>query len=73
MVQMDDEPDRALEKVGDALGVVRRRVKGDLERFKELIEERGRASRRLARRGRPDDDALTHRPPGGARRATIRP
>ena len=27
--------------VGDALGVVRRRVKGDLDRFKEFIEQRG--------------------------------
>jgi len=44
MVQMDYEPEGALEKAGDALGVVGRRVKGDLERFKELIEERGRAS-----------------------------
>ena len=41
MVQMDYEPEGAAEKVGDALGLVKRRVKGDLERFKELIEGRG--------------------------------
>ena len=41
MVQMDYEPEGAVEKVGDALGLVKRRVKGDLERFKELIEGRG--------------------------------
>jgi uncharacterized membrane protein len=41
MVQMDYEPQGAAEKVGDALGLVKRRVKGDLERFKELIEDRG--------------------------------
>ena len=38
---MDYEPEGAAEKVGDALGIVKRRVKGDLERFKELIEGRG--------------------------------
>jgi uncharacterized membrane protein len=41
MVQMDYEPQGAAEKVGDALGLVKRRVKGDLERFKEFIEGRG--------------------------------
>jgi uncharacterized membrane protein len=44
MLQMDLSPDGAVEKVGDALGVAKRRVKGDLERFKELIESRGEAS-----------------------------
>ena len=29
------------EKVGDATGMVRTRVKGDLKRFKNFIEERG--------------------------------
>ena len=41
MVQMDYEPEGAAEKVGDALGLVKRRVKADLQRFKELIEGRG--------------------------------
>jgi uncharacterized membrane protein len=41
MVQFDYEPDDAVEKVGDALGIVERRTKGDLERFKEFIEARG--------------------------------
>jgi uncharacterized membrane protein len=41
MVQMDYEPEGAAEKVGDALGLVKRRIKGDLEHFKELIEGRG--------------------------------
>lgn len=34
------EPQDAKEKVGDALGVVDRRVDGDLKRFKQFIEER---------------------------------
>jgi uncharacterized membrane protein len=44
MLQMEVEPEGPVEKVGDALGVLKRRVKGDLEKFKELIESRGRAS-----------------------------
>lgn len=41
MLQLDVEPDGAVEKVGDALGVVKRSAKADLGRFKELIEARG--------------------------------
>jgi uncharacterized membrane protein len=44
MLQMDYDPEGAVEKAGDALGLVKRRVKGDLERFKELIEGRGSES-----------------------------
>jgi len=44
MVQMDYETDGAVEAVGDALGVAKRRVKGDLERFKQLIESRDHES-----------------------------
>jgi uncharacterized membrane protein len=41
MLQLDYEPEGMVEKVGDALGIVERRTKGDLERFKEFIESRG--------------------------------
>ena len=41
MLQMDVEPEGVLEKAGDALGVVKRRAKGDLGRFKELVESLG--------------------------------
>ena len=44
MLQLDIEPDDVVEKVGDALGFVRRRATGDLKRFKEMIESRGTAS-----------------------------
>jgi len=44
MVQMDWEPDGAVETVGATVGADSRRVKGDLERFKELIEKRGTES-----------------------------
>jgi uncharacterized membrane protein len=39
--QIEFEPDGVVEKAGDVLGVVDRRVKGDLDRFKEFIEGRG--------------------------------
>jgi uncharacterized membrane protein len=41
MLQLDYEPEGAMENIGSALGVVGRRVEGDLERFKEFIESRG--------------------------------
>ena len=41
MLQMDWEPDGAKEAVGAAIGADSRRVKADLERFKEMIEKRG--------------------------------
>jgi len=40
-LQVDVDPEGPIENVGDALGVVSRRVKGDLERFKAFIEARG--------------------------------
>jgi uncharacterized membrane protein len=41
-LQLDVEPDGPVEAAADALGVVKRRVKGDMKRFKEFIESRGR-------------------------------
>jgi uncharacterized membrane protein len=40
-VEIEFEPQGVKESIGDAIGVVDRRVKGDLERFKEFIESRG--------------------------------
>ncbi|HEX7224490.1 MAG TPA: SRPBCC family protein [Candidatus Limnocylindria bacterium] len=40
-LQMDVDPEGVVENVGTALGFLDRRVKGDLERFKEFIESRG--------------------------------
>jgi uncharacterized membrane protein len=37
-LKMDVDPEGPIENVGDALGFVRRRVRGDLERFKERVE-----------------------------------
>jgi uncharacterized membrane protein len=42
MLQLDVEPEGLVEKAGDKLGFIRRRVTGDLERFKDFIEARGR-------------------------------
>ena len=49
MLQMDTEPEGLVEQAGDKLGVLKRRIKGDLGRFKEMIESRG--SERGAWRG----------------------
>jgi uncharacterized membrane protein len=35
------DPEGVVENMGDALGVVDRRIEGDLERFKKFIETRG--------------------------------
>lgn len=44
MLQMDFEPDGLVEQAGDKLGIVKHRVKGDLERFKTFIESRSSES-----------------------------
>jgi uncharacterized membrane protein len=41
-LQVDYEPEGVTENVGSALGVVERRIQGDLKRFKEFIEASGR-------------------------------
>src|SRR5918992_348113 len=41
MLQMEYEPTDFKEKAGDVLGIVSRRVDGDLKRFKEFIQSRG--------------------------------
>ena len=41
VLQMVFEPEGVAETLGDRLGFVKRRTKGDLKRFKEFIEERG--------------------------------
>ena len=40
-LRIEYDPQGFTEKAGDALGVVSRRVEGDLERFKDFIESRG--------------------------------
>ena len=40
-LQLDVDPEGPVENAGTALGVVQRRVKGDMKRFKEFIESRG--------------------------------
>jgi len=44
MLQLEFEPEGIVEQAGDKLGVVNRRLQGDLERFKEFIESRGSES-----------------------------
>ena len=40
-LQLDFEPEGAVEKAGEKLGFVSKRAEGDLKRFKEFIESRG--------------------------------
>jgi hypothetical protein len=51
---MEIEPDGVVESTGDALGVPANRVRGDLERFRDFIEQRGVATG--AWRGTVPDD-----------------
>ena len=39
-LQLDVDPEGPVENIGDALGLVSHRIKGDMERFKEYIELR---------------------------------
>jgi uncharacterized membrane protein len=41
-LRLDFDPEGVVEKAGDALGVVERRAEGDLKRFKQFVEDRGR-------------------------------
>lgn len=41
LLKINYRPEGAIEKIGSVLGVVSQRVEGDLERFKEFIEDRG--------------------------------
>lgn len=42
MLQLDYDPEGVIENVGDTIGVASARVRGDLDRFKDFIEQRGR-------------------------------
>jgi uncharacterized membrane protein len=55
MVQMDFVPEGIKEKLGDALGAPDRRVKGDLERFKQVVEEHGASGAWRGEVNRPDE------------------
>jgi uncharacterized membrane protein len=44
MLQLEFEPEGAVEQAGDKLGIVKGRAKADLKRFKEFIESQGRES-----------------------------
>jgi uncharacterized membrane protein len=41
-LELEYEPEGMVENIGDFLGVVQRRAKGDLQRFKTFIEHRAR-------------------------------
>ncbi|MYT20642.1 cyclase [Streptomyces sp. SID7760] len=43
-LMMDFDPEGLAENIGDKLGFIDRQVKGDLQRFKHFIEDRGAAT-----------------------------
>lgn len=43
-LQLDTTPEGVVETLGDKLGLVKHRAKGDMERFKDYIESRGAES-----------------------------
>ncbi len=55
LLAIDYAPQGPVESTGAALGVVSRRVKSDLERFKHFIEERGPSGETGAWRGAIED------------------
>ncbi|MET7318749.1 SRPBCC family protein [Streptomyces thermoviolaceus] len=55
---MDVEPGGTVEKVADVLGTIDRRVKGDMKRFKQYVEQHG-ASGSWRGRIRPGDSGTT--------------
>lgn len=57
MLTIEYEPEGAVERAGDWLGIVSKRVEGDLHRFKEFIESRGRETG--AWRGRIEEGRVT--------------
>jgi uncharacterized membrane protein len=72
-LRLNYDPEGALENVAGALGVVGRRVEGDLERFKEFIQSRQRESgawrgeihgKKVAPPGSPGSNAVPNNPPG---------
>lgn len=41
---MDYQPEGPLEQIGDALGAVRMEARGNLQKFKAMIESRGQGT-----------------------------
>ena len=56
---MEVEPSGVAEKGADALGVIDRRVKGDMRRFKEYVEGEGGTTAGWRGRIRPEDPGTT--------------
>jgi uncharacterized membrane protein len=68
ILQMEHEPEGFLESVGDKLGIVKHQAKGNLERFKEMMESRDGASGEW--RGEVTQSRTTGAPSGDTEGAT---
>ncbi len=63
---LEYDPQGIVEKAGDALGFVSRRVEGDLQRFKKFVEERGRETGAWRGEIRPSGEVHEPGEPGHA-------
>ena len=54
MLQLEVEPEGLAEQAGDKLGILKSQAKGDLKRFKDFIESRGRETGAWRGEVRPD-------------------
>ncbi|MFJ2931913.1 SRPBCC family protein [Streptomyces sp. NPDC087219] len=68
ILAMDFQPEGMAEKAGDMMGVLDRKVKGDLRRFKGFIEERGRETGGWRGRITPGQAGPATNPSGNAGR-----
>jgi uncharacterized membrane protein len=57
MLQLDTEPEGIVEKVGEAVGIVGRQAKSDLERFKAFIEDQATETGAWQGEVKPDQQA----------------
>ncbi|WP_086827112.1 SRPBCC family protein [Allokutzneria sp. NRRL B-24872] len=57
-LRIEYEPEGVVENVGDKLGLVQNRVRGDLKRFKEFIEKRGAETGAWRGEVKPGDSRL---------------
>lgn len=68
ILQMEHEPEGLLENVGDKLGLVKHQTKGDLKRFKQMMESQKDASGQW--RGKVTQSRTTGAPSGNTEGAT---
>lgn len=67
-LQIDYDPEGVVENIGDAIGVVKWNVRGDLERFKAFIEDQGHETGAYRGTIHAPEDSPQSKPTGGQSR-----